>query len=531
VNKPGTLVWFARHELRLTWRDGISMMTAGRPGRGWKLAVGLTTFILCMHAVAFYALRRASALAIEHDLPTLIATTCTILLSAAAMLSQAMESVTRIFYTRSDLELILSSPARTERLFAIRMATIILSVGVMSLFLLGPFIDMLAWLRGPRWLGGYGVVFAVSLTMTAVAIVLTVALFRTIGPKRTRLAAQIAAALVGGAFIVGLQLAAMFSTGTMSRFVFLRSRIVEEHVPNMDSAFWWPARSALGDLPALGAVFIASLALFLLVAAIYAPRFAGYTIEASSISQRRDHRKAIHLPFRVRNASAALRRKEMLLLLRDPWLMSQSLMQLLYLIPPAFLLAKSFALSGRVAVILVPILIMAAGQLAGGLAWLTISGEEAKDLVQTAPVLPSRVLHAKIEAVMECILVVFCPFVICLALFSPAQAIIAAFGIAASAVSSAMIQLWFRSQAKRSHFRRRHTSSRIATFAEAFSSIVWAAAGAVAASGSWMSVIVAVAAMGILALVRLFSPARENDMKSSKKSPGRLPKEAKAGEN
>jgi ABC-2 type transport system permease protein len=218
----------------------------------------------------------------------------------------------------------------------------------------------------------------------------------------------------------------------------------------------------------------------------------------------------------------------MLLLLRDPWLMSQSLMQLLYLIPPAFLLVKSFALAGRVAVILVPILIMAAGQLAGGLAWLTISGEEAQDLVQTAPVLPSRVLRAKIEAVMECILVVFCPFVIGLALFSPAQAIVAVLGIAASTASSAMIQLWFRSQAKRSHFRRRHTSSRIATFAEAFSSIVWAAAGAVAASGSWLAVIIAVAAIGILALVRLFSPARSNMMGAApKKSLGRSPKEPK----
>ncbi|HEY1876156.1 MAG TPA: hypothetical protein VGG66_01760, partial [Rhizomicrobium sp.] len=304
MNEPGTLVWFARHELRLAWRDAISMMTAGRPDRGRKLVVGLTVFILCMHAVAFYALRRASAFTFEHDLPTLIAVTGSIFLSAAAMLSQAMESVTRIFYTRSDLELILSSPARTERLFAIRMATIVLSVGVMSLFLLGPFIDVLAWLRGPRWLGGYGVVFAVSLTVTAVAIALTVALFRTIGPKRTRLAAQIAAALVGGAFIVGLQLAAMLSTGTMSRFEFLRSQIVEKHVPNVDSAFWWPARGALGDLATLAAVLIASLALFLMVVAFYAPRFAGYTIEASSISQGRSHGKAIPRPFRVRNASA-----------------------------------------------------------------------------------------------------------------------------------------------------------------------------------------------------------------------------------
>jgi len=37
-------------------------------------------------------------------------------------------------------------------------------------------------------------------------------------------------------------------------------------------------------------------------------------------------------------------------------------------------------------VVLVPVLVMAAGQLAGGLAWLAISGEDAPDLVATAPI-------------------------------------------------------------------------------------------------------------------------------------------------
>ena len=37
-------------------------------------------------------------------------------------------------------------------------------------------------------------------------------------------------------------------------------------------------------------------------------------------------------------------------------------------------------------VLLVPVLVMAAGQLAGGLAWLAISGEDAPDLVATAPI-------------------------------------------------------------------------------------------------------------------------------------------------
>jgi len=485
------------------------MMTAGRPGRGWKLGVGLTAFVVCMHIVAFYALRRVGPALFQHDLPTLIVVTGSILLSASAMLSQAMESVTRIFYTRSDLELILSSPARVQRLFAVRMAAIALSVGVMTLFLIGPFIDVLIWHRGLRWLSGYGIVFATSMTVTAIAIVLTVVLFRTIGPKRTRLAAQIAAALVGGVFIVGIQLAAMFSTGTMSRLAFLRSRFIAAHAPNANSAFWWPARGALGDIPALGAVAIASAVLFIVVATFYASRFAGYTIQASSISQKRDLRDAIPSVFRVRNVSATLRRKEILLLLRDPWLMSQSLTQLLYLVPPAILLVRNFAANGRIAIILAPILIMSAGQIAGGLAWLTISGEDAPDLVRTAPVLPSLMLRTKIEAVGECIGFVFLPFVFALALYSPGAAVVAALGIGASAMSSAMIQLWFRSQAKRSHFRRRHTSSRIATFAEAFSSITWAAAGAVAAAGSWIAGIIALIAVGVLALVRFLSPASQ----------------------
>ena len=42
------------------------------------------------------------------------------------MLSQALESVTRAFYARSDLDLILSSPASARKIFAVRIAAIAL---------------------------------------------------------------------------------------------------------------------------------------------------------------------------------------------------------------------------------------------------------------------------------------------------------------------------------------------------------------------------------------------------------------------
>ena len=98
---------------------------------------------------------------------------------------------------------------------------------------------------------------------------------------------------------------------------------------------------------------------------------------------------------------------------------------------------------------------MAAGQLAGGLAWLAISGEDAPDLVATAPVPRARILRAKVEAVMGGVAIVFLPFVAALVLLSPFHAAVAAAGIVVAAASATQIQLWFRSQAKRSHFRRR----------------------------------------------------------------------------
>ena len=81
-------------------------------------------------------------------------------------------------------------------------------------------------------------------------------------------------------------------------------------------------------------------------------------------------------------------------------------------------------------------------------------------------------------------------------------------GSAAAAASSTAIQLWFRSQSKRSHFRRRHTSSRIATFSEALVSITWAAAGTAALVSLWLAGFAAVIALGLLAGVRALSPAR-----------------------
>src|SRR5581483_8858687 len=93
----------------------------------------------------------------------------------------------------------------------------------------------------------------------------------------------------------------------------------------------------------------------------------------------------------------------------------QSLMQLLYLIPPAIFLWQSYGGAQGALVVLAPVLVMAAGQLGGGLAWLAVSGEDAPDLIATAPVGERRVILAKIAAVLMAIMLVFAPFLLALA--------------------------------------------------------------------------------------------------------------------
>jgi ABC-2 type transport system permease protein len=433
-----------------------------------------------------------------------------LLLSWLLMVSQAMESMTRAFYARSDLDLILASPVAAEKIFAVRISTVALSVAALALPLAAPFIDMLVVRGGWRWLGAYGVILAMGAVATALAVALTVGLFRTIGPKRTRLVAQVVAAVIGAAFVIGLQVAAILSYGTLSRTSVLQSDTVLALTPDAGSVLWWPARAVLGDGTALAGVLAFSLVLLAAAIATVAPRFGDYAIAAGSVGTSPGNRARRSLVFRHASPRQALRRKEWLLLRRDPWLVSQTLMQMLYLVPPAVLLWRSFEAGGGAINLLVPVLVMAAGQLAGGLAWLTISGEDAPDLVATAPVPPLLVRRAKIEAVLAIIAVIFAPLVAVLAIASPWHALITAAGIVIAAASATAIQLWFRTQAKRSQFRRRQVSSRVATFAEAFSSIGWAATAAVAAVSLWLAVAPAAIALIVLGGARYLSP-RERD--------------------
>ena len=511
MTHPGTLVWFARHESRLAWRDWLAMMTAGGRWHTRSVAIICIIVLVAMHLLALSMVGRFASL-VEPDRTALVVMTGCALLAWSLMLSQALESVTRAFYTRADLDLILSSPVAARKVFAVRMATMALSISAMALLLAAPFINVLAIGGGTHWLAAYGAVVALGAIAAAVALALTVALFRAIGPRRTRLMAQILAAVIGAAFVIGLQVVAIVSADTtptgaaLSRYAVLGTDAVLSLAPHADSIVWWPARAILGDIGALAVFLATSVAVLIVAILLVARNFADHVIAASGLAQPAPQPIRTARAFRQASPKRLLRRKEWTLLTRDPWLVSQTLMQLLYLLPPALLLWRSFGSGGEAATLIVPVLVMAAGQLAGGLAWLAISGEDAPDLVATAPIRAREIVEAKIEAVLGAIVAAFAPFVLALGFISAWHALIASAGVLTAAAAATAIQLWFRAQARRSHFRRRQTSSRVATIAEAFSSITWAATAALAAAGSLLALIPGAFGLIVLAGTRRLSP-------------------------
>ncbi len=509
MSRPVSIRWLAAHELRLAWRDWLSMVTAGNRRRLSRAVIALVVIGVVLHLPAWAIVARFAEDGTNPDKASLVSVSLIVLLYISLLLSQAMESVTRTLYARGDLDLVLSSPVSPRRLFSVRIAVTAGLIAMVAVIISTPFIDVLTLAGGPRWLAGFGVAIGLGSAAAALAVAITIGLFRVLGARRTRLVAQVFAAVIGAGFAIGVQAFAIIYYGTTVRPAMIIAQNLITTLPGVDSPLWWPARAILGDWAALAGVLAICFAILAAVMVSFAPRLGEHSIAATDLAAPRGRHRSRPHRFRLSSPAATLRGKEWKLLRRDPWLASQTLTQLFYLVPPALLLMRNFGDATGALVVVVMVLTTVGGQLGGALAWLAISGEDAPDLMMTAPVSPLAITRAKVEAVMGAVLMVLGPFLAVLAWLSPHHALAALCGILIAAASTIRIQLWFRAQAKRSNFRRRHTSSRIATFGEALISFSWAAATGLAAAGTFaLAAISATVALLILLGVRSVSPRK-----------------------
>ncbi len=281
-------------------------------------------------------------------------------------------------------------------------------------------------------------------------------LVKLIGVGPTRVAAQIAAALAGLLVIVMVQWDKIFGTGP-------KDALVAAYVAQQEALHWAlltiPARALTGDPVALMAA-LALAALFAAVMFVFlAERFVRNAVLASSVATSGPVRSRRSRASFGRSPFASLMLKERRVILRDPWLMSQILMQCIFLLPVAIATVWRVSTGQAGADALSPVLIVLCGQIAGGLTWIALSADEASELAVTAPIDPGLRARARLAAVAW-LAAVFAATPLMLILMVDAwTGLVSLAGVACAILAGILVNLWHQPRLARVGLIRRRSKS------------------------------------------------------------------------
>ena len=470
--------WLLAHELRLAWRG----LKAGGKSSG---PAGLIAFAvlggLILTGGVFLALAvRGQAVPIVPLAVVIADLALAVILTL--MLSTTLAASADALYERNDLDLLFSSPMAPRKVLFVRALGLAVNAGlwfmVPAALLLTPSILLGHW----AWAGVFVVLAAAALGASGIGLLLAMALFALIGPRRTRTVAQVLAALIGAAFFLASQYRNLMGEKA-SESLFARIALdVRDRRLILPPFADWPLRAALGQPVPLLVLVAIGAGIFLFAARVLGRRFA----DAAAATQGAETRKAAKGPTRAFAAGAfrATVRKELRLIGRDAALLSQVLLRVLYLLPLAFVMVRTashlpaWALAGPAAAVT-----FLAGQVAGSLIWITVSAEDTPDLLAIAPT-PMRVLRrAKLTAALIPVAALLAVPIAGLAWFAPLAALWTAIGAALTAWTSGLIGIWHQKPGKRADFRRRRSGSFLAALAELFVAVLIGGATALAVAG------------------------------------------------
>ncbi len=448
--KAGSVPWLALHELRMLMRE--MQRDKARVFQMVMLLVFMGFLLAC--GVGLGLLIRETGLPITPVVVTIA--DLVVLVMFSIMVSSTLARAAQVLYLRDDLDLLFSSPIPARKILAVRFGGIAFSVTIFWLFIAFGLVVPIAVLAEPRALALLPVLLSLGLLSSAVGLLLTTALFRILGPRRTRVLAQVLSALIGAGVFLVFQLPNIMRgvDPNYSRMGWMRDYVTgEKHLdlpPHADLL----VRAALGEPIPLLIVVGVCLGFFLLVTQGLGRRFAR---DASvAVGSDTSRRKAGKSGAFAAGAFAATLRKELRLLFRDIALFSQVLLRVFYMLPLAFIFVKnaseghSLLLPGGAAA-----LALMAGQLSSSFTWITVSAEDSPDLLVASPTAMSVITRAKLWAGLLPTLALVTLPIIAVGLWSPWTGLVAAVGAFASAWASGMLNIWYQRPGRRADFRRR----------------------------------------------------------------------------
>ena len=506
ARRPALWWVLVRHEWRLTIRGftGVSRgrgasadSDAGQRAKPHK-PIGRKRFIfsivaaaVLLHAVGLIAL--ALPRVWSDTFPQRMFAVVAMLLLFTLMLSAAMSRIVSAFHERRDLDLLLAAPISPMLILAIRAITVVAAVTMMFAIFIYPIANV-GVATGHWWMARlYPLVPLMATTTTAIALALIGVLVRMIGVRRARVGLQIFSALVGASFYLISQAQNFFPDGARRRLMSWFMGAIGSDAGMGPIAF--ASHIAAGDPWAWLAFAAASIALFVTALWFARRRFfeVAQTPEADArvvAPARADVDRRIARAF-SRGSFVTLVQKEWRLILRAPQLLSQILLQLLYLLPLLFVAftrdGGRMSWSGPAAAAGV---VGLAGTLAASLAWLTVSAEDAADLLAGSPKSRALILWSKLVAATLPPMAIVTMIAIGTMRSAVDDAVLDAalvwvFGVLACA-SAAILAAAVPSPGKRSDFQRRHRGRGLFALLEALQFLLWSGAAGAAVGGFWL---------------------------------------------
>jgi ABC-2 type transport system permease protein len=483
----GSTLWLLGHELRLAWR-GRRSAKAGRAA--WvapALIVGFGAFLALTAGLGLLTAARGGYVQVTPAFAFGVDAGLALLFSL--MLSSTLAAAANAFYERGDLDLLLSAPVPPRRVLTVRCLGMAATAASLWVYLAAPVVLPSIVTGDVRWLTVFPVLIGMALAATALGLLIAFGLFRMIGPRATRTLAQVLAAFIGAGFFLTAQARNFVPRSRLDALGERVSDFASSGAFEPDQPLALPARALTGDAAPALALFAAALLLFAVVTTSVGRTFARDAAAAAGAGLRRVRAAKGGVKGFEGGPFGAMVRKELRLIRRDPALLSQVLLRVLYLLPLGFIAFRNASsrsdllVAGSAAA-----LVFVTGQLASSFAWITVSAEDAPQLLAAAPARPGELRRAKITAALIPVAVLLVGPLAALTWAAPWAGAASAVVCAAMAVSSGLLAVWYERPAKRTDIRRRRSGGSWAgAIAEVLISLAWAGAAwlAVAHLAPW----------------------------------------------
>ncbi|GEM50078.1 hypothetical protein [Deinococcus cellulosilyticus] len=490
--RPGSLPWLLRFEVLLYWRSLFSS------SQKWVVillgvlvlgAIGGMWFLLREHS---QTLRAGPA---ELPQPLLLPLTLFGLFAALLMVTTAIQTSVKVMFERKDLDLLISSPVSTRGIFAVRVLGVVLAVTIWWM-LLGTAVAILGLLLGTwRFLGLPVGFLTLGSVISTLAVGLTFLLVKSIGVQRTRTIIQVLTVLLGAVLFLGTQLPNLMGTSGQGGFGDRAARWfveVQQQLPESSPLWYWARSLWLEPVPTLITVAIGLLFLTLVIFSSHRAYLKGAS-EASGFNRPRPERLKT-VPFRS-GVFQLLWLKEWKLVLRDPALFSQLLLQVVYMLPLVFVLSgagRGNAMSSLMnPAFWVAGVVLISSTLTGWLSRIFIGAEDLPDLLSMAPHPRGTLRRQKMWITLLPVLLIFVPLALLLGKSSPVLMLMGVALVCISCLTIAYLQTQWAQPIKRADLMNKSGKGQgnaMQGFVELFTSVGWA--GVIAAYGqnntTWM---------------------------------------------